>query len=81
MILDPIAFVVKHNITDTRDLCRWVLKIAYDREEVIGEIIKRLDKAKEERPDLFDSSISCGTLNNRHRRLERAKYYVGRLLI
>lgn len=79
MILDPIAFVVNHPIKDTRDLCRWVLKIAHDREEVVNEILRRLEKAKEDRPELFDD-LSSGALVSRYRRLERAKYYIGRLV-
>lgn len=77
--LDPVAFVVKHPIADTRDLCRWVLKNAHDREEIVTEILRRLEKAKEDRPELFDD-LSSGALVSRYRRLERAKYYIGRLV-
>lgn len=75
MILDPIAFVINHPIKDTRDLCRWVLKIAHDREEVVNEILRRLEKAKADLPGpvTADPVRKC-------RRLERAEYYIGRLV-
>lgn len=75
MILDPIAFVINHPIKDTRDLCRWVLKIAHDREEVVNEILRRLEKAKADLP----APVTADLVRKR-RRLERAKFYIGRLV-
>lgn len=75
MILDPVAFVMNHPIKDTRDLCRWVLKIAHDREEVVNEILRRLEKAEE----ALTWPVTADKVRKR-RRLERAKYYIGRLV-
>ena len=75
MILDPIAFVINHPIKDTRDLCRWVLKIAHDREEVVNEILRRLEKADADLPALVTADLF-----RKRQRIERAKYYIGRLV-
>lgn len=75
MILDPIAFVINHPIKDTRDLCRWVLKIAHDREEVVNEILRRLEKAKADLP----APVTANEVR-KHHRLERAEFYIGRLV-
>ena len=67
MILDPIAFVINHSIK--------VLKIAHDREEVVNEILRRLEKAKADLP----APVTADLVRKR-RRLERAKQNIGRLV-
>lgn len=53
----------------------WVLRIAHDREEVVNEILRRLEKAKADLP----APVTADLVRKRQR-LERAKYYIGRLV-